>query len=152
MCAFKSFPAVATTALSSVRTIRGEHCLIAKRFVCAAKSFRGLLAPIEAQGADSPNVTCVRSNRFRQSMAMTTRIFGPFNGHQTLRTYWFLCFRWLFTKRFGNQCNINNFVAEDASLSFPGRQTCVGVRSGDLALLQLASRFKPFRKPSINVS
>ena len=86
VCAFKSFPAVATTALSSLRTILGEHCLIAKRFVCAAKSFRGLLAPIEAQGADSPNATCVRSNRFRQSVAVATRILGPFNDHQTLRT------------------------------------------------------------------
>ena len=35
---------VATAVLLYVRTIRGEHCLITKRFVCAVKSFRGLFA------------------------------------------------------------------------------------------------------------
>ena len=35
---------VATTVLLSVHTIRGEHGLITKRFVCAVKSFRWLFA------------------------------------------------------------------------------------------------------------
>ena len=63
-----------------------------------------------------------------------------------------LRFRWLFTKRIENQRNISNFVTENANLDLSGRQTCVGVRLSDRALLQLACRFEPFRKPSVNVS
>ena len=72
-------------------------CLIAKRYMCAAKSFEAIVV---AQLADSPNATCVRPARFRQSRLLTTRPSGPVEGCQTLHTYCCVRFRYVFTKRF----------------------------------------------------
>ena len=38
-------------------------CLIAKRYVCAVKSFEAVLSIVVAQLADSPNATCVCGQR-----------------------------------------------------------------------------------------
>ena len=56
------------------RSVSGTPCPIAKRFVCPAESFLSLLTVIEPQSAESPNATCVRSNRFRLSRLLPYRL------------------------------------------------------------------------------
>jgi hypothetical protein len=80
--------------------VHSGKCLIAKRYMCAAKSFEALLSILVARLADSPNATCVRPARFRQSRLAMTRQLGPVEGRQTLRKLWFLRFRYVSTKRF----------------------------------------------------
>ena len=66
--------------------VRRARRLIAKRYVCAAKSFEARLNIYVVPPADSPNVTCVRPARFRPLRQATARRFGPAEGHETLRT------------------------------------------------------------------
>ena len=58
----------------------------------------------------------------------------------------------MFGKRFKNHMNIVLFVPESTSLSLPGRQTCVGVRSGDFAFSVHAVNVRLLQKTSANVS
>ena len=51
-----------------------------------------------------------------------------------------------------NQMNITLFVAERISLSFPRRQTCVGVRPGDFAFSVHAVNVTLLQKTTANVS
>ena len=60
--------------------------MIAKRYVCAAKSFGAIFCIDIASPADSPNATCVQPARFLLSLLRPCRRSGPFAGHQTLRT------------------------------------------------------------------
>ena len=59
---------------------------IAKRYVCAAKSFGAIFCIDIASPADSPNATCVQPARFLLSLLRPCRRSGPLAGHQTLRT------------------------------------------------------------------
>ena len=103
-----------------------------------SKSFQAHFGIYVALPADSPNVTCVRPARFRPLRQAATNQIGPVEGHQTLRTQRFLRFKVDFAKR----CIRKHFcafcVARCTYLDLSGRQTCVGVRSGDHALLQFA--------------
>ena len=69
-----------------LRAVRRGPGGIAKRYVCAAKSFDARLSIVVAQPADSPNVTCVHPARFWLSRQAATRRSGPIEGRQKLRT------------------------------------------------------------------
>ena len=111
---------------------------IAKRYVCAAKSFGALLIMLLTRPADSPKATCVRPARFWTPGPAATRRSGPVSGRQTLRTYWFWCCGIGFAKRNTRNGFRACCLAGCTCLDLSGRQTCVGVRFGDRAFLRLA--------------
>ena len=89
---------VATAVLLYVRTIRGEHCLIAKSVVCAAKSLRGFLG-------GHWSAKCPLTKRYVCVLKSLRAVNSNDDSH--IRTFQLPPD---VTKRNENQWNINSFV------------------------------------------
>jgi hypothetical protein len=138
---FRDFFAFLCPAWSHRCSLPYDSCRpsrIAKRYVCAVKSFRALMIVLLTRHPESPNATCVRPTRFLPSCLGAARRSVPVTSRQTLRTYCLLRFHFDFTKRYTRTCFGAFCLAICTSLDLSGRQTCAGVVFARRRFLQRA--------------
>ena len=107
---------------------------------------------LSARPAYLRNATCVRPARFRPARQVTTRPPGPVEGRQTLHTKRLLRFHRVFAKPYKTHRKHTCLSLGSPCLNMPGRQTCVGVRSGDRACRRLAFKLCAVSKSLENIS